>query len=148
MLLRIAAIALFGGALLPRAIALTLPLIAMIVSDAFIGFHSLVLFTWGSYILIALLSAYGLKSISFSRVISGSIGASVLFYLITNFGVWLDGRLYDRTLSGLLMSYYNAIPFFRNTLLGDLLYSGVLFGLYAVAVKYALVRVKEAIQTS
>lgn len=132
----ITAVALFGGAVLPRKLALTLPLFAMIISDYFIGFHPLIFFTWGSFVLIALLSSYRFRNITFSGVFSGSIGASLLFYVITNFGVWFEGRLYDRTLSGLLSSYYNALPFFRNTLLGDLVYTGLLFGAYVVAAEF------------
>ncbi len=130
-----AAVALFAGALLPRRWAMTVPLAAMVVSDMFIGMHSLVAFTWGSFALIALLSSYRFKSITFGGVASGSIGASVLFYVVTNFGVWAEGRLYNRTFSGLLQCYYNALPFFRNTLLGDMVYAGLLFGTYALVVR-------------
>lgn len=130
----IAAVALFGGAVLPRKLALTLPLAAMIISDIFLGFHSLIFFTWGSFLLIALLASYRLKNPGFTSVFGMSIAASIIFYLVTNFGVWLEGRLYDQTFAGIMRSYYNALPFFRNTLLGDLLYSGLLFGAYYLAV--------------
>ena len=127
----IAAIAIFGGALLPRKLALTLPLAAMIVSDLFIGLHPLILFTWGSFTLIAIISSYRFKKINLFNVVGGSIGASILFYLVTNFGVWAEGRLYQLTFSGLIQCYYNALPFFRNTLLGDMVFTSSLFGLYA-----------------
>ena len=58
---------------------------------------------------------------------------SVLFFVVTNFGVWLVGDLYPRTLEGLVACYVAGIPFFRNTLAGDLLYAAVLFGGLAVA---------------
>ena len=129
----IAAIAIFGGALLPRKLALTLPLGAMIVSDLVIGLHPLIFFTWGSFVLIALLSSYKLKNITTLNVLGSSVGASVLFYIVTNFGVWVEGRLYQLTFSGLIQCYYNALPFFRNTLLGDAVYTGMLFGLFALS---------------
>ena len=129
----IAAIAIFGGAILPRKLALLLPLGAMIISDLFIGLHPLILFTWGSFAMIALLSSYKFKKINALNVLGASMGASVLFFLVTNFGVWIEGRLYSLTWEGLTTSYYNALPFFRNTLLGDLVFTAALFGLYAFA---------------
>jgi len=131
----IGAVALFGGAILPKKLALTLPLAAMIISDLLIGLHPLIIFTWGSFMLIALLSSYRFKTISATNMLGGSIGASIIFYVISNFGVWQEGRLYPATLAGLTNCYYNALPFFRNTLLGDLAYTGVLFGLFVVAHK-------------
>lgn len=129
----IAAIAIFGGAVLPRKFALTLPLLAMIVSDLYLGLHPLVMFTWGSFVLIALISSYRFKSITALNVVGSSLGASVLFYLVTNFGVWAEGRLYQLTFSGLIQCYYNALPFFRNTLLGDIVYTSSIFGVYVLA---------------
>lgn len=129
----IAAVALFGGAVLPRRWALSLPLVAMVISDLIIGLHPLILFTWGSFAAIALISSFRFKSITPSGVFVGSVGASLLFFIVSNLGVWLEGRLYTTTLSGLVQCYYNALPFFRNTLLGDLVYSGLLFGVYIAA---------------
>ena len=134
----IAAVALFGGAVLPRKWALTLPLFCMIISDLIIGLHPLILFTWGSFAVIALLGSRYLKKITPLTVVGASIGASVLFYLVSNFGVWLEGRLYPVTLQGLIHCYYNALPFFRNTLVGDLVFSTILFGTYALAYKAAI----------
>jgi hypothetical protein len=67
-------------------------------------------------------------------VVGGTLGASVLFYLITNFGVWIDPvSAYPKNFDGLVQSYIAAIPFFRNTLTGDLVYTGVLFGVYELS---------------
>ena len=134
----IAALALFGGAVLPRRWALSLPLAAIVISDLFLGVHSLILFTWGSFLLIALLSSKYLNKIKPKLVIGGSLLASVLFFVVTNFGVWLEGRLYPLTTEGLIACYYNALPFFRNTLLGDLVFSVMLFGIYALVTKFVL----------
>lgn len=138
----IAAIAIFGGAILPRKWALSLPLVAMIASDLIIGLHPLIFFTWGSFALIALMSNMFIKKVQLLTVVTASLSASVFFYLITNFGVWMEGRLYPLTLSGLGQSYYNAIPFFRNTLLGDLVFSVLLFGAYALVYAYAAPRLR------
>lgn len=128
------AIAIFGGAVLPRRWALALPLAVMVISDLVIGMHSLVLLTWGSFAVVALFSMRVLShKITPLKVIGASLGASVLFYLVTNFGVWAEGRMYPMTLAGLMESYALAIPFFRNMLIGDLLYSSALFGAYAAA---------------
>ena len=129
----IAAIALFGGAILPRKLALSLPLMAMVISDLIIGLHPLIMFTWGSFVVIALISSYKFKHITPLLIMGSSVGASILFYLVSNFGVWIEGRLYAPTFSGLVQCYYNALPFFRNTLLGDVVFTGALFGMYAVA---------------
>lgn len=135
----IAAIAIFAGALMPRMIwAVALPLGAIIISDLFIGLHSTILFTWGSFALIAMLS-YRFVQADKPLAIGGmSVAGSVLFFVISNFGVWLMGTLYPMTLSGLATSYYMAIPFFRNTLMGDLVFTVALFGAYWLAVKYIL----------
>src|SRR5688572_747749 len=106
----VAAVAVFAGMILPRKVALTLPLVAMVVSDLILGLHPLILFTWGSFILTALLSSYFMKRVNASTVVISSIGASVLFYFVSNFGVWLEGRLYARTFSGLVECYVNALP--------------------------------------
>ena len=67
-----------------------------------------------------------------NTVIGASLAASVLFFLVTNFGSWLANPLYTKDLAGLLTAYGAGIPFFWNTLAGDLFFSGVLFGSYAV----------------
>lgn len=132
----ITAIAIFGGALLPRNWALLLPLGAIVASDLIIGIHPLILFTWGSFLLIGLLSYRYFNTIKSGMVVGASLLASILFFVITNFGVWLEGRLYPPTLEGLTQSYINALPFFRNTLLGDLVFSGLLFGSYVLIVNH------------
>ncbi len=134
----IAAIGLFAGAYLPRRWALILPLAAMIISDVFIGFHGLIFWTWGSFMAIGLFSTLILKKkVNITTVLASSLGASVFFYLATNFGVWMEGMLYPPTLAGLASSYMNGLPFFRNTLMGDLFYVVIFFGAYEFAVYWA-----------
>lgn len=133
----VAAVALLGGSLLPRKWAVSLPLLIMVVSDLIIGLHPLILFTWGSFAVIALVSNRYMRRVNVGSVVLASLSASVFFYLVTNLGVWLQGQMYSLNWSGLLTCYYNAIPFFRNTMAGDLVYCGVLFGAYALAAKTA-----------
>lgn len=126
----IGALALFGGVYLKKKYALILPLSAMIISDLFIGFHNLIFFTWGSFVLIGIIGWIVKKRKNLLTVISGSLAGSILFYLVTNFAVWAFTPLYEKTGSGLIQCYIMAIPFFRNTVLGDLFYIGVFFGIF------------------
>lgn len=131
----IAAIALFGGVYLKRTYALFLPLAAVILSDIAIGFDSLEsrLTVYGSFLLIGLIGLAIRKRKNVATVVAGSISGSVVFYLITNFAFFYTPTMYPHNMTGVLGSYYNALPFFRNTLLGDLFYTGLLFGAYELA---------------
>ena len=73
-----------------------------------------------------------MKRVSPIRVGAAAIVSSVLFFAITNFGVWLFSGFYPRTLAGLEACYVAAIPFFQNTIAGDLFFSGLLFGGFAL----------------
>lgn len=126
----IAAIALFGGLYLPRKFALIVPMIALFVSDIFIGFYDwkIMLVVYGSFALSGLIGIKVRNIKSFSTVLLGTVAGAIIFYLTTNAAVWLFGTMYPHTLSGLMESYVMAIPFFRNSLLGDLFYVGILVG--------------------
>ena len=127
------AIALFGGTYLSKRLAIVLPLLIVAISDAIIGFHHTILFTWGAFALTGLLAWWVRKRPDAGRILAGAIAGSALFFLITNFGVWVTGdHLYPRTAAGLWQCYVAAIPFFRHTLLGDALYTTALFGGYAL----------------
>lgn len=131
----LAALALFGGYILPGRWAVAAPVAAMIISDVFIGLHSLILFTWGSLAVIAWLASRRLNTASIENLGLFSLGSSMIFFVITNFGVWMEGKLYARTLEGLISCYYNALPFLRGTVVGDLVYTAIIFSAYAFAVK-------------
>jgi len=73
------------------------------------------------------------KNRSALRVAGAAFISSILFFVFTNFGVWAFGSLYPKTVEGLIACYVAAIPFFQNTLLGDALYTAVLFGGFALA---------------
>jgi hypothetical protein len=128
----IVAIALFGGAYLTKKQAFIIPVFAMLASDFFIGFDSLPMriSVYGS-ILVGVLAGFWIKkNRSVGRVIGASLISSIIFFVVTNFSVWAFGTMYAKSPIGLVECYLLAIPFFRNTLLGDLFYSGVFFGGY------------------
>lgn len=131
----IAALALFGGVYLRRWQAFAVPLLALMLSDAVIGFDSLTsrLTVYGAFALVGLLGVW-LRGHKRPAMIAGaSIAGSTLFYLVTNFAFFYPLHMYPHTLAGVVSSYYNALPFFRNTLGGDLCYTALLFGLYEFA---------------
>ncbi len=129
----IAAMALFGGAYFGRRwLAFVAPIAAMLLSDAIIGFHSGMLFVYASVALIVLLGQLALSRPTVLRVGTAALASSVLFFVITNFGTWLLSGMYPMTLSGLAACYVAAIPFFQNTVAGDLFYSALLFGGFAL----------------
>ena len=98
-------------------------IISFIITDLIIGFHSVTLFTWGSILLIGLMSKFFIANTK-TRISGVLIGAS-LFFVITNFGVWSMGS-YGYTLEGLIACYTLAIPFFGNTIAGTIIFSVVI----------------------
>ncbi|OGG87269.1 hypothetical protein A3B87_00150 [Candidatus Kuenenbacteria bacterium RIFCSPHIGHO2_02_FULL_39_13] len=137
----ITAIALFGGVYLGRKLSLFLPILAMFLSDIFIGFYrpSLMIVVYGSFILTVILGWWLKNNKKWYNIIAVSLLASLLFYLLTNFAVWIFTPWYAKTLAGLVYCYYLALPFFRNTLMGNVFYVAVFFGSYQL-VKILLVR--------
>ncbi|HET7816651.1 MAG TPA: DUF6580 family putative transport protein [Sphingomicrobium sp.] len=130
----VGALALFSGAYLgPRALAFAAPIGAMLVSDAIIGFHSAMPFVYAGVAATVLLGQLALSRPSLLRVAGAAIASSVLFFALTNFGVWLQSGMYPPTLAGLAACYVAAIPFFQNSLAGDLFFSALLFGGFALA---------------
>lgn len=131
----IAAVALFGGVYFSRKIALVLPLAVMIISDIFIGFYEpkLMFFVYGSFLLSVILGFWLKKHKKWHAIAGMAILSSILFFGITNFAVWAFTPWYAKTLSGIIQCYIMALPFFRNTLLGDLFYASVFFGAYELA---------------
>ncbi|HEX4836237.1 MAG TPA: DUF6580 family putative transport protein [bacterium] len=130
------AIALFGGAVLPLPWGVVTPLAALAVSDAVLGFYPGAVWVYGSFVLISLLGMAVLRRRTALRVAGAALGASVLFFIVTNLGEWF-GPLYPHTLAGLRQDYIAAVPFFRNTVLSDLGYSLALFGIYESARRLA-----------
>ena len=113
----ITAMALFGGLNFQnKKLAYSIPLLAMIISDLFLGFYSISIFVYTSFIAITFIGTV-INKINLSNIFLSSI----LFFIITNIGVWILG--YPLTLEGLLTCFTLAIPFFGYALAGDLFFS-------------------------
>jgi hypothetical protein len=130
----IAAMALFGGAYMPRrALAFIAPFAALLLSDAVLGFYAGMDFVYFSFGLTVLIGWAISSRKTPLKVGAAAIASSMLFFVLTNLGMWLFSGFYPRTSEGLVACYVAAIPFFQNTLAGDLFYTALLFGGFAVA---------------
>ncbi len=107
-------------------------LISFLITDLLIGMHDLIFFTWGSVIVIGLISKYFIKNI-YKRLI-GVLSGALIFFILTNFGVWTTG-FYGFTINGLISSYLLAIPFFTNTILSTVLFSILIEFTWAIMMK-------------
>jgi hypothetical protein len=140
----VGALGLFAGARLRSRAAFLVPVAAMLVSDllmwkllaeeGFPAFGRLTPFRYGCFLLYAVIGRFLSDRTSPLWVGGGSLAGSILFFVLTNFGVWVfgDGTHYSKDLAGLAFCYEQAIPFFQNTLAGDLGFTVLFFGLYAV----------------
>jgi hypothetical protein len=129
----IAAMALFGGAYFSKKwAAFIVPITAMFITDLFLGFHETMWAVYLSFVLIVVIGMLMLKEKKVSNVFFASVISSVSFFVITNFGIWLSTLYYEKTGAGLAMCYTAAIPFFHQTLLGDLFFVAILFGLFEI----------------
>lgn len=147
----IAALAIFGGVYLSKRSALLLPILLMIISDYLLLyinpyrypffkfdylypftalFHSTTAFVWGSLIISGLIGFIIKKHLQPKFVLAAAILASVQFFVITNFGVWLTSNLYPHNFTGLAECFIAAIPFFKNTLVGDLFFTATIFTIF------------------
>ena len=130
-----------------KYVFLSLPLLALWLSDLFInnvvyaGYYPSftllsigMIWTYGSILLVALLSSAMFKKMSSSKVALASISGSTIFYLISNFGVWIASPMYAKSIAGLVLCYSLALPFYGSSLVGDLLYTVLFFGVYQLAI--------------
>ncbi|MCD4760297.1 hypothetical protein K8R42_00170 [bacterium] len=141
----LASVILFTGVYAANKKYLIIPLVASFISDLMIGFYHLpvMLSIYGSFVLIGLLGILVKKHKNIINTISATIGAGLLFFLLTNFAVWYSSTWYSHDLAGLSLCYNLAIPFFKSTLTSNLVYSGLLFGVYEGAMY--LVRQKKTV---
>jgi len=140
----IGALGLFGAAYFHRKeLAFVVPLLAMWISDLvlnnmiyakafpelYTGFVFIgSIWVYAAFLGIVVLGFWLLKKVKVKNLLLASLAASVLFFLVTNFGSFLADPKYPKTIAGLMTAYGMGIPFFWNTLLGDLFFTGVLFG--------------------
>lgn len=127
----IASIALFGGALFKKKYwAFIITFSAMIISDLFIGLHTYIIPVYISFALVIGVGIILSKKINIFTVMTGALGAAVLFFLTTNFAVWASTSFYPHNFAGLVECYTLAIPFFHYSILGNLFYSSLFFGAF------------------
>ncbi len=125
----IGAIALFSGAYFGRKpLAFAAPLFALLVSDSVLGFYRGITTVYAADFLIVAIG-FGLATHRSSvRIGVAAVASSLVLFTLTNFGMWLSSGYYPHTWGGLEACFVAAIPFFQNTLTGDLFYSLLLFG--------------------
>jgi hypothetical protein len=142
----ITAMALFGAATLSdKRMAILMPLLALFVSDLCIevmyklglmkswGIYSGMLWTYSAFLLVTMIGFLLRRHRSAIPIAAATLAGSIVFFIVSNFGAWASFDLYSHDIEGLLACYTAAIPFFRNTLVGDAVYSTVLFGGFALA---------------
>lgn len=151
----IGALALFGGAYFKGKYAILMVFLIMVISDYLLLYvnpfsakpinlstfylpntliHTTTVFVYGSFLVYFLIGKWITTHKSISRILTGTLLASLQFFLITNFGVWATGA-YSRGIDGLTQSYIMGLPFFKWTILGDLFYSTLFFSAYELGLK-------------
>ncbi len=137
----VTAIALFGAVTFEkRWMSLVLPISLMFISDVIIAqinglsvIHHYTAFVYGAFMLVNVFGIFAKKNFGTAKMFGMSLAASVVFFLVSNFGVWFDVQSgYARSFQGLIDCYVMGLPFFQWTILGDLLFTTVLFGAYNV----------------
>lgn len=112
-----------------RWMAMAVPLMAMFIGDVFIGFHSYMLWVYGSIAMSTVISRWAMQFGKYLPLATMTLISSVLFYVVTNFAVWIMWDYYPNTLEGLIMCYTMAIPFFQNTVLSTIVYTALMASL-------------------
>lgn len=121
-------LALFTSARLNTKKSLLITFAVMIISDLVLGFHSIMWATYGSFLITIYLGTFLRKVTGVQHIVGVTLLSSIIFYLITNFAVWMiPGSMYPKTVWGLVDSYIMAIPFFRNSIIGDVGYTSIFF---------------------
>ena len=127
----VGAIGLFSGAYLGYRRAWLVPVAALLLSDIFIGFYEplIMLAVYGGFALSAIIGRIFLfQKRSVLRAGGATLAGAVVFFILSNLGVWGTGLHYPLTIAGMVECYLQAVPFFWRTLLGDMFYVAVLFG--------------------
>lgn len=143
----IGAMALFGAAYFSqRYLAFLIPIVSMWLSDLILnnviyakyfsafawvtpGFY----WTYGAFVLIGITGFALLKKVKVQNLFFASLMASLVFFIVSNFGVWASTNMYPKDFKGLLICYTAGLPFLKNTILGDLIYTAALFGSFEFA---------------
>jgi hypothetical protein len=135
----VGAMALFSGSMFRNQwIALLLPLASLFAGDIFVGFHKLMFVVYASFAISVAMGRWLGENRSMARIGGTVFLGALQFFAVTNFAVWSVGGFYPQTAAGLATCFAAGLPYFWNTLAGDALYAGVLFGAYALAEKCLL----------
>ena len=130
----IAAMALFGGTYFNKKyLAFLIPMAALFISDMLLGFHSFMIAVYFSFAIIVVFGMMLKNRVKIGSLLLASVSSSVLFFVITNFAVWIGSPLYAQNFAGLLESYTAGLPFLNNGVLGDLFYNTLFFGAFYLA---------------
>ena len=127
----VAAMALFGGAFfVDKRVALIVPFVALFVSDLILGLHNTMIFVYAGFAFTVAIGFLLKDRVTLTNTAFAAVASSVVFFLLTNFGVWMTSAIYVKSAEGLMQAYVAGIPFFQNSLLGNLVYTAVIFGGY------------------
>ncbi|MFA5877671.1 MAG: DUF6580 family putative transport protein [Candidatus Paceibacterota bacterium] len=128
----ITAVTLMASKYVGRLSAILIPIVTMLITDAIIGFYDwrILVSVYASFMLISLIGIIAQKYPKLLPMGFVLISASLLFFLVSNFSVWLFSPWYEKSLSGLIYCYTLGLPFLRNMLLGDISYALALFGAF------------------
>ena len=108
-------------------------ILSFILTDFIIGFHGVTFFTWGSVVIIGLMSNYFIKNMM-TRII-GALSGACIFFIVSNFGIWSLGS-YGYTLEGFILCYTMAIPFFGYSLISTFIFASIIEGIFKIKDKY------------
>ena len=142
----IMAMSIFGGIMFKdKKFAFAVPIAAMLLTDAIIGFHSTMIFVYAGFAVGVLLGFTLKNKLKPMRLAATSLAGSSIFFILTNFGAWLTSGIYPKSFAGLMQAYFLGLPFFRYTplqmfgfsVLGDLTYCFAFYAVIVFAEKYS-----------
>ncbi|RLA08470.1 MAG: hypothetical protein DRQ51_02415 [Gammaproteobacteria bacterium] len=146
----ILSMALFAGCYINnKKLAVLLPLLTMLVSDLLLGFHNTMIFVYGALFIAVLMGSFFIQNkVKIHNVFLTTIMASFVFFIITNFAVWLMGDFYPYNFAGLIQSYLAGLAFWQNAIIGDLFFVFLFFGSYEFFNKKFLTKLKTSQQSN
>jgi len=132
----VAAMALFGGACFTdKKMAFIIPFLALFFSDLLLGLHDTMIFVYAGFALTVAIGFLLKGRVTVTNTAFAAVASSVLFFVITNLGAWITSAHYVKSAEGLMQAYVAGLPFFQNTLLGNLAYTAIIFSVYALLQK-------------
>tara|TARA_B100001996_G_scaffold287623_1_gene227872 strand:- start:77 stop:604 length:528 start_codon:yes stop_codon:yes gene_type:complete len=136
--------AVFAGAVFDRKIfSFLIPLLSMILSDLFLGLHGSMLIIYFAICINVVIGIYFINKISYLKICFSLVFGSLVFFIITNFNVWLSSGMYLYSLEGLIACYTMALPFLQSTIISTVLYGVGAFFIFELSNKYLVFRSKN-----